>query len=200
MIGAIVSRAAGWFPSRLAWLAVPTAIAVMAFVLWAMGRTPICACGTIKLWHGTVQSAENSQQILDWYSFTHVVHGFLLYLLTWLLMRARPVATRLMVAVLIECIWEIVENSDFVISRYRAGTISLEYFGDSIINSIADVASMMLGFALAGWLPVWCIVAIAIAFELLLLYAIRDNLALNILMILHPLQSVKDWQTAPLLH
>jgi Protein of unknown function (DUF2585) len=186
-------------PTWVVGLGVVVALLTLAVVEWAMGRTPICGCGTVKLWQGMVHSAENSQQILDWYSFTHVTHGFLLYLLTWLLLPRHPFGTRLLVAVLLECAWEIVENSDLVINRYRVGTISYDYFGDSIINSVADVLCMIVGFLLAHRLPVWSVIALAVVSELVLAYVIRDNLTLNALMILYPLQAVKDWQNA-LLH
>ena len=170
-------------------------VAATAATLLAMGRVPICTCGTVKLWTSDVLSSDNSQHIADWYTPSHIIHGFLFFGLTWLVARRLPLGARALIAIAIEAAWEIAENSPMIIDRYREATIALGYTGDSVINSVSDIAFMTLGFFFAARAPVWLTVILAVFFELFTGWLIRDNLTLNVLMLLHPLDSVRVWQS-----
>jgi Protein of unknown function (DUF2585) len=185
--------AAPLIPRRYWFIALALIAAAAAILLW-MGRPPICTCGTVKLWVGTVNGPDNSQHIADWYTTSHIVHGFLFYGLGWLCLRRNPPGDRLIGAVLIEAGWELLENSPLIIDRYRQATMALGYSGDSVINSVSDICWMMLGFAIARRLPVWGTVALAIGLELLALAMIRDNLTLNVIMLVHPSDAIRAWQ------
>jgi hypothetical protein len=182
---------------RSTWTVAAAALALVAAaaaIELAMGRVAMCRCGYVSLWHGVVNSAENSQHVTDWYTFSHVIHGIGFYALLWLTARRTPVGTRFLVAVLLEAIWEVFENTPFVIDRYRTATIALDYYGDSVVNSVSDIAAMAAGFWLARRLPVWACVALVAALEVFVVLMIRDNLTLNIVMLLHPVDAIRHWQ------
>lgn len=172
-------------------------VALAAGVLLWMGRIPMCKCGYIKLWHGNRANSQTSQHLTDWYTYSHVLHGIIFYWLLTVVSRGYlSVGARLVIAAMIEGAWEVFENTPFVINRYRSQTLSRDYFGNSVINSVADMLAMVVGFMLAARLPAWITVFLVIAVELVLLWLIRDNLALNILMLLYPIEAIKQWQLA----
>lgn len=182
--------------SRRSLAAAAAVVAAAALILLAMGRVPICQCGYVKAWHGVVFSAENSQHITDWYTFSHVIHGFALYFALWLAGQRLgwTVGVRLVLAVIVESAWEVLENTPAVIERYREVTIALDYYGDSVVNSVSDIGAMVVGYLLAARLPVVWVVGVAILMEAAVAYWIRDNLTLNIIQLIYPLQSILEWQ------
>ena len=170
-------------------------VVLAVIVLFSMGRIPFCKCGVISIWSSDVMSSEQSQQFADPYTFTHIIHGIIFYFLLWLLLgkRLSPLQ-RFALAIGIESAWEILENTDYVINRYREATISLDYYGDSIFNSVGDIIAMTIGFISAWKFPRKVTVGIVIVIELLLLYFIHDNLTINIIMLIHPISAIKTWQ------
>ena len=169
-------------------------MALAAAVLLAMGRTPWCKCGTIKLWTGDAWGPENSQQLTDPYSFTHITHGVLLYFFLRLVAGKLSLQARGVLAIAAESGWEVLENTDMVIRRYRAATMALGYFGDSVFNSMGDILACAVGFLLASRLPTRVTVIMTIALELALTIWIRDSLLLNVVMLVHPIAAVRRWQ------
>jgi hypothetical protein len=176
------------------WGAILAVLALTVGVLLAMGRDPICACGYVRLWGG-VTGPENSQHLTDWYTPSHVLHGFLFYLLLWLVVPRLSFERRLLGAVLLEAGWEIIENTPWLIERYRGTTVSLDYNGDSVINSLSDIGFMIVGFWLASRLPFWAVVLVAVAIETVTMIVIRDSLTLNVVMLLWPVEAILQWQS-----
>jgi hypothetical protein len=171
-------------------------------ILFAMGRPPICECGVVRLWTGAVNSPENSQQLSDWYTFSHIIHGMIFYagahLLWrhWRLFEGAPTRWAFPIAVALEASWELLENSPLIIERYRSVTSNFGYAGDSIVNSAADIVWMSLGFWIAARLPWQASVALGVAFEIFTLVTVRDNLTLNVLMLVWPVDAIRVWQGA----
>lgn len=170
-------------------------LATVAAVELHAGRSPLGPDGRFGWWDGDVWSSENSQRVADAYSFSHIIHGMLFYGFLWLVARRLPVKGRFFMALMIEAGWELFENSPFVINRYREATMALGYVGDSVLNSTSDIGMMALGFLLARWTRLWIILALIVGMELGCLWWVRDNLTLNILMLAHPVQSIKVWQS-----
>ena len=187
-------------PGRAAIIVTIIIVLGAAAILLAMGRPPICTCGTIKFWHGAVQSSQNSQHITDWYSPSHFTHGLIMYLAAWLMwekwgaLGGKPARWALPIAVALEAAWEIFENTPFIINRYREVTVSWGYAGDSMINSLADIGWMIAGFFFAARAPWQASVGAALIFEAFTAWMIRDNLTLNVVMLIWPLEAVRQWQ------
>ncbi|HEX5400161.1 MAG TPA: DUF2585 family protein [Verrucomicrobiae bacterium] len=163
--------------------------------LW-MGRSLLGPDGRFGLWTGDIWSSENSQRVADPYSFSHIVHGILFYAGFRLVARKQLVRHRLLMAQLLEAGWELLENSPFIINRYREATISLGYVGDSVLNSLSDILMMTLGFLFAWRVKPWISVAAVLAMEIGCALWVRDNLTLNIIMLIHPVDAIKHWQMA----
>ena len=169
-------------------------VLITSLTLYLFGRSFWCPAGDLALWSFDVWSQHNSQHLLDWYTPSHISHGLLFFLFfQWILSENLKVYA-FSFAVFLESAWEVLENSDFIINRYREATMALDYFGDSILNSIADIAWCALGFYVASKLKVWQTLLIFVGFELFTLYFIRDNLTLNVIMLIYPIDAIKMWQ------
>lgn len=171
-------------------------LAATAAIELAMGRLPLGPDHRFGWWSGNIWSSANSQRFADPYSISHVLHGLLFYFLLWLAARRLPARFRFLLAVVIEAAWEVAENSPWIINRYRAVTISLGYEGDSVLNSVSDILMMSGGFWLAWRFKPWMNVVLFLVLELVMLFWLRDNLTLNILMLTYPVQAIKAWQLA----
>lgn len=178
-------------PHILSFLIIILAVALVEFL---MGRLWICKCGYVSLWYGNTNGSGNSQHITDWYSFSHFIHGMIFYGFLFLVARKLPLKTRFILAVLMEAIWEVFENSSFTINRYRTATAALDYYGDSILNSVFDIITCSLGFLLTRKISVKMSIVLIIVLELFAAYFVRDNLILNVIMLIYPLESIKIWQ------
>jgi hypothetical protein len=170
-------------------------ISLTLFILFLLGRTLFYQHGPIAFWSSDINSDQNSQQLFDPYTFTHIIHGIGFYALLWLFRKKIPLELRFLLALILESSWEIIENTSLIIERYRAATISLDYYGDSILNSFGDILAFIFGFYFTYEKPLWLTVSIVALIELLLLILIRDNLSLNILMLLFPIPGIQAWQT-----
>lgn len=177
---------------------------VAVIILLAMDRPPICECGYVKLWHGQINDAGNSQHIADWYTPSHIIHGMIFYAFGWLLFSkwglggANAVRWGLPLAVFLEAAWEVLENTPMVIERFRSVTANWGYSGDSVLNSFADIGWMSLGFYMALRLPVKVTVVLAIIMEIVAAWVVRDNLTLNVIMLLFPIEAIAEWQAGGL--
>jgi hypothetical protein len=171
-------------------------IAVQVSVLHLMGQPPVCTCGVIRLWQGDVLGPENSQQLTDWYTPSHIIHGLLFSLGLKALFPRLSLLKAFAIALCLEIAWELAENSPPVIERYRQQALAQGYRGDSILNSVSDVLACTLGFFAARALPLKLALALIVAAELFTAGMIRDNLTLNIVQLLHPLPAIERWQAA----
>ena len=180
--------------SRRTWFLAIAILAAVAAIELAMGRNPICTCGTIDLWVGARDSPKTSQMLADWYSLSHVVHGLLFYAALWLVASRLDVRWRFLIALAVEASWEVIENTPMVIDRYRATTAAIGYTGDSVVNSLSDILMMALGFVIARKFPVWTSVLLLILLELVPLFVIRDNLTLNVIALIAPNHAIQAWQ------
>lgn len=180
--------------SRWILAAVLAVFILLGGIEWWMGRSFLGPDGRFGFWEGNIWSAECSQRMADAYAFSHIAHGLIFFAFLWLVARRLPIGTRYLIAVLIEAGWELLENSPIIINRYRDATMALGYSGDSILNSLSDLLMMSLGFLIAWRMPVWFSVALLIVMEVGCALWIRDNLTLNVIMLIHPIDAIREWQ------
>jgi hypothetical protein len=177
------------------WLAAAIgALVIQALALWAMGLPMICKCNAVDLWHGNPSGPETSQHLTDWYTYTHIIHGFAFYFLLWLIAPSMPFGPRLALAIGLESAWEIIENTPFIVDRYRQSALARGYSGDSVVNSLFDTIAAAFGFVLARLLAIWQSILLIVTTELVLGYMIRDNLTLNIIQLIYPSELISNWQ------
>lgn len=184
-------------PDRTVALQIVTAcviVLLMIVLLRAQGRLFICACGEVQIWTSDTCSSNNSQHLLDPYSFTHVLHGVMFFWLITLLFRRMARGRQVLLALLLEAVWEVIENSSFIIDRYRTATAALGYQGDTVVNSIGDLLCALLGYLIARKLGVRRSLILFLLVELILILWIHDSLLLQILMLLRPIAAIKLWQ------
>lgn len=176
------------------WLAIVALLLLTILQLYRQGRLWICACGEVFFWSGDIWSSDNSQHLFDPYTFTHIEHGFwFLWILLLIVPKMAP-AWQLWIALALESVWEIIENTEFIIQRYREVTVSLDYFGDTILNSVSDILICGLGFVIARQLGFRRTFVLFVVMEVVLMIWIRDSLILNILMLIYPIDAIKAWQ------
>ena len=169
-------------------------IPVQGLILHLEGRLWICKCGYVKLWENSIWSSGNSQHIADWYSLGHINHGILFAGLFAVILRRWGVPVRLIATGVSGFLWETIENTSFIINRFREVTISLDYYGDTVINSMSDSLFMLAGFLLALRVRPWIAVAIFLGLEVFSKLMVRDGLVLDTIMLIHPIPAILDWQ------
>ena len=181
---------------RWVWLSVATGLVLLAMIvlLRVEGRRLLCACGHFAVWVSDWCSSNTSQQLLDPYSFTHVLHGFLFFWLIALLFKRMPRGWQFWLAMLLESAWEVFENTSFVINKYRTETAALGYTGDTIVNSLGDLTCALIGFVIARQLGVLRSLIVFVLLEAILIFWIHDSLLLQILMLVRPIEALKLWQ------
>lgn len=175
-------------------IAAGVLLGAQAATLFLFGQPLICECGYVKVWEGVVLSSGNSQHLTDWYTFSHIIHGFIFYLALWYFFPRMPLAYRFLIALGIEVAWEIVENTPWLIEHYREQALAQGYVGDSILNSLMDTLAAGVGFLLAWRLPIFVVIFLGIGMELFVGFSIRDNLMLNVLGFFHQFDFISSWQ------